>query len=45
MKYIWHGYCRYREDGGVLLQYKDMKALPGRSKLTMHLSGKDQADF
>ncbi len=45
LQYIWHGYYWYRKEDGVLLQYKDMKALPGRSKLTMHLSDKDQADF
>ena len=37
LSYIWHGYYWYRAEDGVLLQYKDMKALPGRSKLTVRL--------
>jgi hypothetical protein len=35
--YIWHGYYWYRKEDGVLLQYKDMKALPGRNKLSVRL--------
>jgi len=45
LKYIWHGYYWYRKEDGVLLQYKDMKALPGRAKLTMHLTRATHARF
>ncbi len=37
LSYVWHGFYWYRQSDGVLLQYKDMKALPGRSKLTLRL--------
>ena len=35
---LWHGHYWYRQDDGVLLQYKDGKALPGRAKIMMYLS-------
>jgi len=37
LSYVWHGYYWYRAQDGVLLQYKDMKSLPGRGKLTVRL--------
>lgn len=37
LSFIWHGYYWYRPGDGVLLLYKDMKALPGRSKLMVRL--------
>ena len=43
LSYIWHGYYWYRAEDGVLLQYKDMKALPGRSKLTVRLCAAEQS--
>ncbi len=38
LSFIWYGYYWYTPKDGVMVKYKDMKALPGRSKLTMHLS-------
>ena len=35
---LWHGHYWYRQHDGVLLQYKDGKALPGRAKISMYLS-------